>query len=200
MVREQLASLARRWRRSRKQWPNGHTMAIRLRVIVVREARIITVIQRVVRSISLITSSVLTISTGHVALMMTTLILLIGKWVRHTIWLQPRKLTAFVCSNFKFLWFLGKFDVYLILVDALVGLVTLLLVLLLKEVIFVLLELFRRCHTFHGTKDVSCNVNTVISTDITFKCLTIDIMFLVEAKEAMDAVDRCFLWSVVVWS
>lgn len=77
---------------------------------------------------------------------------------------------------------------------------TLLLVLLLKEIIFVLLELFRRCHTFHGAKDVSCYVNTVISTNITFKCLTINFMVMVEAKEAMDAVDRSFLCSIVVWS
>ena len=79
MVREQLASLSWRWRCSRKQWPDGHTMAICLRVIVVREARNITVVQRVVRSISRVTSIVLTIGSGHVALMMTTLVLLIGK-------------------------------------------------------------------------------------------------------------------------
>ena len=116
------------------------------------------------------------------------MILLVACCVRDAVGLLPCKLASFICSDFELLWLLRLLVVGLVSVD--VGQHAFLQVLLLEEVVFVFLELLRRCHTgLHGPKEMSSSVDVVIRAKVALKGLAVEVLIKIKSKKALEAID-----------
>lgn len=74
-----------------------------------------------------------------------------------------------------------------------------LFVLLFKEIILILFELFWRSHSFDRTDDMTSDIDSIICSKITLKCLAFYILVVVVTEETVYSIDRLLVCPIVMW-
>ena len=111
---------------------------------------------------------------------------------------MPGKLSSPTWFDFQLLWLLVGISIAAIFA---VRWAAFLQVLLLEEIILILLELLVRGYTrLYWTKEMPSVVDVVVGAKIALEALAVEILIEVDTEEALEAVDRSFLSTVVMWS